>query len=284
MDCISYSRISSINQKEGHSIQTQKEIIQKYANDNNLNIIQSYNDIGSGLKMNLLKNLNYILNNYSDIKILVHNIDRFSRNLKDACIYLEKFQKKNIIIYAIEQDISNKTISSTRLLKTYVNDAEFESKMIGLRVKKTLNSIKKKGGHIGSVRYGFKKKRIQNIPVIVKDSNENAIIKLIIDLRLGIKTSKELSQVIMQSTNTNKPLIFYDKYDNEIEKFSKPFTLTFKEIANILNDYNITIRGKNCKGTTINNIFKKNFDKNKIKKIKNPSVGILNTLFSNLGF
>tara|TARA_Y100000768_G_C23970975_1_gene680515 strand:- start:183 stop:1037 length:855 start_codon:yes stop_codon:yes gene_type:complete len=284
MDCISYSRISSINQKEGHSIQTQKEIIQKYANDNNLNIIQSYNDIGSGLKMNLLKNLNYILNNYSDIKILVHNIDRFSRNLKDACIYLEKFQKKNIIIYAIEQDISNKTISSTRLLKTYVNDAEFESKMIGLRVKKTLNSIKKKGGHIGSVRYGFKKKRIQNIPVIVKDSNENAIIKLIIDLRLGIKTSKELSQVIMQSTNTNKPLIFYDKYDNEIEKFSKPFTLTFKEIANILNDYNITIRGKNCKGTTINNIFNRNFDKNKIKKIKNPSVGILNTLFSNLGF
>lgn len=284
MDCISYSRISSINQKEGHSIQTQKEIIQKYANDNNLNIIQSYNDIGSGLKMNLLKNLNYILNNYSNIKILVHNIDRFSRNLKDACIYLEEFQKKNIIIYAIEQDISNKTISSTRLLKTYVNDAEFESKMIGLRVKKTLNSIKKKGGHIGSVRYGFKKKRIQNIPVIVKDSNENAIIKLIIDLRLGIKTSKELSQVIMQSTNTNKPLIFYDKYDNEIEKFSKPFTLTFKEIANILNDYNITIRGKNCKGITINNIFNRNFDKNKIKKIKNPNVGILNTLFSNLGF
>jgi len=144
MDSISYSRISSINQKGGHSIQTQKEIIQKYANDNNLNIIQSYNDIGSGLKMNLLKNLNYILNNYSNIKILVHNIDRFSRNLKDACLYLEKFQKKNIIIYAIEQDISNKNISSTRLLKTYINDAEFESKMIGLRVKKTLSCIKKK--------------------------------------------------------------------------------------------------------------------------------------------
>ena len=284
MNCISYSRISSTNQKEGHSIQTQKEIIQNYANKNNLNIIQSYSDIGSGLKMNLLKNLNYILNNYNNIKILVHNIDRFSRNLKDACIYLEKFQKKNIIIYAIEQDISNKNISSTSILKTYINDAEFESKMIGLRVKKTLNNIKKKGGHIGSIRYGFKKKRIQNIPVIIKDSNENSIIKLIIDLRLGIKTSKELSEVIMQNTNTNKPLIFYDKYDNEIEKFSKPFTLTFKEIADILNDYNITIRGKKCKGTTINNIFNRNFDKNKIKKIKNPNVGFLNTLFSNLGF
>lgn len=284
MNCISYSRISSITQKKGHSIQTQKEIIQKYANDNNLNIIHCYNDIGSGIKMNLLKNLNYILNNYSDIKILVHNIDRFSRNLKDACIYLEKFQKKNIIIYAIEQDISNKNISSTRLLKTYINDAEFESKMIGLRVKKTLGSIKKKGGHIGGVRYGFKKKRIQNIPVIIKDSNENAIIKLIIDLRIGVKTSKEISQVITQITNTNKPLIIYDKHDNEIEKFAKPFSLTFKEIADILNDYNITIRGKNCKGTTINNIFNRNCDKNKIKKIKNPNVGILNTLFSNLGF
>ena len=284
MNCVSYSRISSINQKEGHSIQTQKEIIQKYANDNNLNIIQSYNDIGSGLKMNLLKNLNYILNNYSNITILVHNIDRFSRNLKDACLYLEKFQKKNIIIYAIEQDISNKTISSTRLFKTYINDAEFESKMIGLRVKKTLHNIKKKGGHVGSIRYGFKKKKIQNIPVIIKDSTENSIIKLIIDLRLGVKTSKELSESIIKITNTTKPLIFYDKYDNEIEKFAKPFTLTFKEISDILNDYNITIRGKKCKGTTINNIFNRNCDKNKIKKIKNPNIGILNTLFSNLGF
>jgi DNA invertase Pin-like site-specific DNA recombinase len=284
MNCISYSRISSINQTKGHSIQTQKEIIQKYADDNNLNIIHYYNDIGSGIRMNLLQNLNYILNNYSNIKILVHNIDRFSRNLKDACIYLEEFQKKNIIIYAIEQDISNDTISSTRLLKTYINDAEFESKMIGLRVKKTLGSIKKQGGHIGGVRYGFKKKRIQNIPVIIKDSDEDAIIKLIIDLRIGVKTSKELSEVIIKITNTNKPLIIYDKHDNEIEKFAKPFSLTFKEIADILNDYKITIRGKNCKGTTINNIFNKNCDKNKIKKIKNQNIGILNTLFSNFGF
>jgi len=284
MDCIGYSRISTKNQINGHSIQTQKENIKKYAHENHLNIIKYYEDVGSGTKMNLLNNLNKIIDNYKNIKIIVFNIDRFSRNLKDACIYLEKLKKKNIFIYAIEQNISNETISSARLLKTYINDAEFESQMIGLRVIQTQKHIKKKGGYIGGVRYGYIKKRVRNIPVIIKNNDEINIINLIIDLRLGIKTSKELSEIIIKITNINKPLVIYDKHDNEIEKFAKPFSLSFKEIADILNDYNIVIRGKNCKGTTINNIFNRNCDKNKIKKIKNQNMGILNKLFSNFGF
>ena len=284
MNCVGYSRVSTQNQTDGHSIETQNQIIKSYARNNKLNIIQYYSDVGSGTKMNKLNNFNYIIDNYNNITLIVSNADRFSRNLSEACHYLDKMKKKNIILQCVEQNINSATLSSTRLLKTYINDAEFESKMIGLRIKKTMNTIKKKGGHVGGVRYGFIRKKIRGLPIIIKNDKEQLVINLIIDLRLGIKSSAEISESIKKITKINKPIIFYDKHDNEIEKFAKPFSLSFQEIADLLNDYKININNKKCKGITINNIFNRNCDKNIINKLKNKNVSIISKLFSNLGF
>ena len=96
MNCVGYSRVSTQNQTDGHSIETQNQIIKSYARNNKLNIIQYYSDVGSGTKMNKLNNFNYIIDNYNNITLIVSNADRFSRNLSEACHYLDKMKKKNI--------------------------------------------------------------------------------------------------------------------------------------------------------------------------------------------
>lgn len=280
-NCVIYSRISTQNQTSGYSLETQNNICSNYAKNNNLNILNYYSDIGSGRYMSKLTQLNNLINENNNVKLLVCNLDRFSRNLEHACKYIFNLEKKKIILYSIEQDVSNENISSTRLLKSYINDSEFESKLIGGRVKRSLDEIKSRGGYIGCIGFGYDRKRIQGIPVRVKNKKEFDIINLIINLRLGVNNSKKLSKQIYNITNINVPLKFYDKNDNIIDIFNKPFTLTFNEIADILNDYKITIRKKKCTKNNISNIFKKNCSKQKINKLKKFKLN-MNLLTNNM--
>jgi len=273
MSNIGYVRISSLSQTNGQSIEVQKSIINEFGNINNININNIYSDVGSGTKMKNLKNLNLLIQENNNCTLLVVNIDRFSRNLYEGIEYLNILKNKNIILKSIEQNISSDNITGIRLIKSCMNDSEFESNTIGLRVKKSLNIIKKKGGHIGIAPYGFKKKRINNLPIKVKDKTEELIIDLIVNLRLGIANVSKINNIISKIKNKNMPLIkFYDTNNTEITIFDKPFTLTFLEIADILNDYEITRRNKKFTSNSVNTIFKNNCSKktlNKVKKLKN---------------
>ena len=284
MSVISYSRISSLSQKNGYSLSTQKNIIKEYAQNNNMNILNEYSDIGSGTNMKKLKNLNNLINENTNCMLLVVNIDRFSRNLYDGIEYLNILKSKNIILKSIEQNVSTDNITGLRLIKSCMNDSEFESNMIGFRVKKSLKLIKEKGGHIGPAPFGFKKSRIKNIPVKVQNKNELLIIDLIVNLRLGVSNFKKINSIIKKIKNKNMPSInFYDKNDNIIDIFDKPFTLTFVEIADILNDYEISNRNKLFTSASVYTIFKKNCSKstiNKVKKLKN-NLNLVNN-FKNL--
>lgn len=277
--CVIYSRISTENQKFGHSLNTQFTVCKEYADSNNLIIKNSYSDINSGTKMKKLEELNRLINENENVYLLVTNLDRFSRNLGEACNYIDKLDRKKIILYSVEQLVSTKNINGIREVKCILADAELESKRLGSRLKLTFDCIKKKGGHIGPARYGFKKKKLKNIPITIPDKYETEIISLIKNLRLGEKKSSELSKQITKITNINVPLKFYDKNDNEIIKFSKPFTLTYSEIANILDDYNIKIRNKKPNKINISNIFlsnsrkrKPNYTNNLINNMNNLSL------------
>ena len=270
MTVLTYTRLSTISQTSGHSLDTQKNICNEYASNNNMNISNEYSDIGSGKYMKNLTNLNKLLDENNDCTLVVVNIDRFSRNLEQGLQYLKKLKSKNITLYSIEQNVSSNNLSGLRLIKSYINDSDFESKTIGFRVKKSLATIKKRGGHIGGLKYGFRRCRLNNIPIKVKSSSEKKIIDLIINLRLGITSSKKINELIKQITNNKNisDIKYYNKEDEEIEIFDKPFTLTYTEIADILNDYNIKNRKKLFVKSAVSNIFKQNCNTKTIKKIK----------------
>lgn len=270
---VGYIRISTSIQTNGYSIPAQKNIIKEYAKNNNLILYKEYTDIGSGTKMKKLIQLNKLIEENKNCVLLVVNIDRFSRNLYEGIEYLNLLKSNNIIIKSIEQNISSDNITGLKLIKNCLNDSEFESNTISRRVKKSLDLIKNKGGYIGVARFGFKKSRLNNIPIRIKNNIELLIIDLIINLRLGITNVKKMNNLINKIKKKTMPeLKFYDIHNNEINIFEKPFTLTFIEIADILNDYEITRRGKQFTSASVYNIFKNNCPIktiNKVKKLKN---------------
>lgn len=283
-NCVIYARISSKNQKNGHSIDTQINLCLNFANNNDLNVINNYHDIGSGTKLNNLLNLNKLIDENSNCLMLVTNVDRFSRNVIQGISYLDLLKTKNIIIYALDQSVSSKNIFSQKDFIKYLADAEFESKQIGERIKKSINNIKNKGGAIGKARFGYEKKKINNIPIKIKNKKEQLIIKLIVDLRRGNKSCKKINDLVYKIVKKdNKPIKFYDD-GQEIEYFDKYFTLSYNEISEILNDCKITIRDNKCNKTNIANIYKNNTNRSDDIKLKylNKNITSLNLKLDNL--
>ena len=274
MKAIIYARVSSENQKDNHSIDSQISLCTDYANKNGYYIDKIYYEICSG-KNNLKKNceLYKLISENNNITLLVYDIDRLSRSITNGMDCYYKCKAKNIIIYSIVQKILYNTIDTERQFIDSLNQANYESNKIGLRIKNTCKNIRNKGGHIGPAKYGFKKSKVNKIPVLIKENYEQEIIKFISLLRIGDKSSTEINNQLKKIIDNPVPLHFYDKNDNIIEKFNKPYTLNFIEISNILNDYNIKYRNnKNFTRNNVNYIFNQNKQK----------IGFIQKIFNNL--
>ena len=86
-DCVIYARVSSKEQeREGFSIPAQLELLEKYAQKNNFNILEKFIDIETAKqsgRTNFVKMLSF-LKKHKDIKtVLVEKTDRLYRNLPD---------------------------------------------------------------------------------------------------------------------------------------------------------------------------------------------------------
>ena len=275
MKAVIYARVSSDNQTNNHSIDSQINLSTQYANNNNHFVTKIYSETCSG-KKNFKKNteLYKLVNENKDIILIVYDIDRLSRSIMDGSKCYYSCKKKNIIIYSIVQKtLYNFTLDKERLFFDALNQANYESNKIGQRVSNTFVTIRDKGGHIGPARYGFKKKKVNKIPILIKDDYEQEIIKFICLLRVGDKPSSIINEQLKKIVDNPVPINFYDKNDNIIQKFNKKYTLNFVDITNILNDYNIKYR--NNKSFTKNNV-SNIFNKNKKK------VGFIQQLFNNL--
>lgn len=80
-----YTRVSTVKQGEGVSLVEQKESIKKYANLNNLKIIDWYEEKETAAKQGrpVFSKMISLLNKRKVDGVIIHKIDRSARNLKD---------------------------------------------------------------------------------------------------------------------------------------------------------------------------------------------------------
>lgn len=130
---IIYARVSSNDRKQ--SLNEQKSRLENYAELNNLNIIDSYKEIASGMNDNR-PILNKILNRDDWDILLVENKDRLTRfgfnYIKTLC---ETKGKKILVINSSENDKED-------LMKDLISIIySFSARMYGLRKKKNKEDI-----------------------------------------------------------------------------------------------------------------------------------------------
>ena len=196
------SKDDGIN-NESNSITNQRELVQSYAKDNEIEIVKEYVDDGySGTNYDRPA-LNNLMEEISkkdrvfDI-IIVKDLSRFGRDYIGAGTYIQKiFPQLHIRFISINDnyDSKNADMSDTNLIlpiRNFINDSY--ARDISNKVKSSQKIKREKGEYIGSFApYGYKKSE-ENKNKLIVDENVSDIIKSIFDMKLQGYSSKAIAE------------------------------------------------------------------------------------------
>lgn len=261
---IGYVRVSSKAQnKVNHlSIQTQTDIITKDASLKSYDIDKFVSDVGTGRHKRGQPNLWKLVKTNKNCTIIVSKMDRLCRNVSNYLELEELLTKNNINIYSvndgIDTSISNNAIKQ-HLIRTLISDAQKESDILSERINACINYRKTYGLHWGRVPFGFVLNK--ETSKLVSVEYEQNVIKFMIGLNSKDCKSNDINILLEKisplygTTDKWEKLCFFDVDETPIDTLSDG--LSFSDIADILNSYNVKKRGRDWTYSMIKNVIQK---------------------------
>jgi DNA invertase Pin-like site-specific DNA recombinase len=265
-NAIILARVSTNQQAGPNNVSLESQLFDcmNYARTNNYNIVSTYTEVGSAYKYRANSKLEQLTseieksNNAQKIdKLIFYSIDRFSRNALLGLSYLDRLKKFGITVESVTEPINQDSPFGRYQTTMLLSNGQLYSEMLGATSKKAKEYKKSTQNNVGRAGFGYVLQVCDNKRVLVPDENEQQIIKLIIGLREGTMTSAEATEIIYKYIDMNNwmPIEFYDG-DTKIQKLS-PYKITYTDIANLLNEYEVFRRGHKWTTTTISAICKK---------------------------
>jgi DNA invertase Pin-like site-specific DNA recombinase len=262
-----YCRVSTKGQatQDKFSIDVQRDICLKYAQKKNLFVDGIFQEIGSAFQSSYEKNQVKLtsLIKKRNCNIIIMNVDRFCRNINNGKEMIHRIVKnKNRLIFVENKIILDKNINSE--FETLLGSAEGESRKISDRIRLTNEYKRKNGIHIGGVaKYGFEIVKSNKGNVLSSIPNEQNIIDLIKCMRVPNTPMKDINALLGKLYHGND-FIGLDLSTN-CDRISEP--LSYKNIADILNDYDIKKRQNIWTASSVSAVIDKK-DRMKIVKKK----------------
>lgn len=179
----------------------------KYFDKNNI-----YKDIGSTYNYkNKLGQRNKLLKLLTPkTLIVIYSISRIGRNTIETMDFLKKVREKNCIIYSVTDNLyfnKDKLVDKDFYYK--VIESEKTSDLKSIACKKNIKNIKKRGGFIGKIPYGYYCEKINNIRKLRVNSREQNIIFTIEKKILYYKKLGKKDAFIRTSEYLNKNNLLY---------------------------------------------------------------------------
>ena len=140
MIAVGYCRFSSDMQRDGYSIEAQKDAIKKYCHDNGIELLTFYVDEAiSGTTDERPSFQKMIRDSHSKQfdTVIVHKLDRFSRNKYDSAIYKRLLSQKNVRVISVLENLDDSP-ESIILESVLEGMSEYYSKNLSREVKKGL--------------------------------------------------------------------------------------------------------------------------------------------------
>ena len=189
--CVIYARYSCSNQTE-QSIEGQLHDCQKYAENNDIQVIGRYIDRAYSATSDRRPEFQRMIKDSSKRlfdMVLVWKLDRFSRNRYDSAIYKSKLKKNGVRVVSVTENISDNPegILMESILEGY---AEYYSAELGQKVKRGMRETAAKGRITGHVPFGYKVS--ENNTYEVDPVNAYAV-KKIFEMYVTGMTHKEIS-------------------------------------------------------------------------------------------
>jgi site-specific DNA recombinase len=225
-NAVIYARVSTEEQGEGYSLSTQIEACQKYAINKNYQVLEIFQDKFTGTSVNrpALDELEQFVRNNDIQKIIVYDIDRFSRD-SDVFGFLNyKFKKINISIEYVKGD-HNDTPSGKMVQNFMAAIAGYEKEQILERMKRGKQGKAKSGSVIVGARppYGYRRVSEGKKVWFEIDQEEAKIVQLVFRLYVNQEEKGEtLSQIgIAKKLTEMKILTRGDKNQHVAKKLPK---------------------------------------------------------------
>ena len=203
---VGYCRVSTINQKEGKTIELQTEELKKYCKEQGHQLVEIFKDDGvsggNGIedRIGLPELLRYCETNLDVNGILILKLDRLARDLYVQEYFIKKLEKLNIGLYSIKEPDLMSHDPMRKAFRQFMGIvSELEKNFITMRLSAGRNKKARKGEHAGSaIPLGYEIcKKIENDRKVrtwmAIEQEEAEIVKWIFKLRK--KKYKSLSEI-----------------------------------------------------------------------------------------
>jgi site-specific DNA recombinase len=191
MRAAAYIRVSTEEQaSEGHSLDAQRERILDYIQFQKWTLVGSYTDPGfSGKNLNrpdMTRLLNEVRSGHLDL-LVVHKLDRLTRNIGDLYELLALFEKHKVKFVSISENIDTSSAMGRMFVFLLGIFAQWYRENLSEEVKKGMSQRVKKGlPNITKSLFGYTFDDIRNMVI---DPNESKWVRYIFDQYLaGIGT------------------------------------------------------------------------------------------------
>lgn len=179
---ITYSRVSTDEQADhGFSLGHQKEMLNKYCEIKNINIVKHFTEDFSAKNFErpewkeLMK---YVKKNKHLIdEILFTKWDRFSRNSEGALTVIRELTAMGIMVNSIEQPLDLSIPDNKVMLAMYLILPEVENDKISQRTKDGMRRAKKEGCFMAKAPYGYSNTKIMEKTSIEPNSDSKIVLK-----------------------------------------------------------------------------------------------------------
>jgi len=218
-----YIRVSTEDQaKEGYSLEVQREYLEAFAKREGYEIFEMYSDDGISAYSTRRPALQKLL---ADAKakrfklVLVHKIDRFSRNLKDLLMLVDELSSYGVGFKSATEPFDTTTSAGKLMFQQLGSFAEFERNRIAERVFPGMVKGVQEGNWQGArfAPFGYVYNKAKKLLEV--EEREANIVKLIYTMYLSGKSSHDIAAYLDRKgykTRTGKQ--FYNKFICDILK------------------------------------------------------------------
>ena len=158
---VAYLRVSSISQVDGHSLNAQERLFNQLCESRGWAAVRVYREEGQSAHSESVKKRPIFRQLMEDAKrdqfdiVVVHTLDRWSRNLRVTLESLANLGMHNVALVSITENIDYSTPEGMLMTQLLGSFAQFFSNMLGTHVSKGLDERANEGRHTGGIPFGY---------------------------------------------------------------------------------------------------------------------------------
>ncbi|MHB1953757.1 MAG: recombinase family protein [Sulfobacillus sp.] len=253
-----YLRVSSRKQSgpEHVSLPVQEERCLEFCRRHGLSVVQTYSEVGSAREQQKLPLLRQAIKLASSLPahLVVYKVCRFARNALDGLSAMKKIMDAGACVLSATEEFDPRSVSGRHSMTILLAASEHESGLIGERVRAALARLRARGSKMGRARYGS---RIEIDPVTrlrraLPDAHERAVEKFVRGCRAPRTKVPVLRVLLSMFAEEPDSLEVLDERGLPSNVLKSP--LTYANIAEVLNDFGVSKRGKEWTAGSVRSI------------------------------